>query len=306
MTVFPFLGRVLVSREDLWSLARVSKFGTDEMFLTITVLNRCRIGELTLRLPNVRLLLSLGFAVTSLGCGFNGYGVRHAEHVLPVEHKVERGETIWQISQRYGVNDRTILRLNGIQSPKEVRPGQMLLIGYGLSRAKPEVYQVRGVEPSPLEPAPNRRRILSLPIRSGKLVSHFGPRRRSFHDGVDISAAPGTPVLAAHNGVVIYSGSRLRGYGKLVVIKGDDGLLTVYAHNRSLLVDKGQRVKVGEKIAEVGSTGRSTGPHLHFEVRMKDSRGRLVAVDPLPLLRATNDKPRYRVNESLTPLLAKR
>jgi murein DD-endopeptidase MepM/ murein hydrolase activator NlpD len=256
---------------------------------------------------------------TSTGCGFSGSGVRQAEHVLPVEHKVAKGETLWQISQRYGVNDRTILRLNGISDAAEIKSGQTLLIGYGLSSMSPVMRREAGLRDfgtinpvhartyqAVVSPQPNRKRLLSLPIRTGKLVSHFGPRRRSFHDGLDFAAAPGTPVYAAHSGVVRYSGSRLRGYGRLVLIKGDDGLLTVYAHNRSLLVKDGQRVRVGDKIAEVGSTGRSSGPHLHFEVRMRDSKGRLVAVDPLPLLKASGVKPRFRVNESLSALLAKR
>jgi murein DD-endopeptidase MepM/ murein hydrolase activator NlpD len=137
-------------------------------------------------------------------------------------------------------------------------------------------------------------------------MSGFGPRKRSFHDGIDIAAKSGTPVYASHNGVVAFSGSGLTGYGKLVIIRGDDKLYTVYAHNRKIFVRRGQRVKRGQQIAQVGSTGKSSGPHLHFEVRMKDSRGRVVALDPIPLLnRFARRRPRYRVNESLTPIFAK-
>ncbi|MCL4130799.1 UNVERIFIED_CONTAM: hypothetical protein GTU68_021371 [Idotea baltica] len=211
------------------------------------------------------------------------------------------------------------MRLNGIRDAKKVVPGTILLVGYG-TRSSQQTSSARApalanaytqgrkrpLTDARLTPRPNSKRRLSLPIRSGKLVSKFGPRKRSFHDGVDISAPSGTPVYAAHSGVITYAGSRLRGYGKLVIIEGDDSLITVYAHNRKLLVSNGQRVRLGQKIAEVGSTGRSTGPHLHFEVRMRDRSGRLVAIDPLPILRASGRKPRYRVNESLSPLLAKR
>jgi murein DD-endopeptidase MepM/ murein hydrolase activator NlpD len=147
---------------------------------------------------------------------------------------------------------------------------------------------------------------LFWPVADGRLVSSFGPRNGSFHDGVDIACSSGTPVYAAHSGTVLYSDNKLSGYGNLLIVKGNDQLITVYAHNRKLLAKAGSSVKRGQMIAEVGSTGRSSGPHLHFEVRTKDRRGRTVAVDPLPLLNDTiRSKPRYRVNESLTPLLAK-
>ena len=70
-----------------------------------------------------------------------------------------------------------------------------------------------------------------------------------------------------------------------MIIRERSGLTTVYAHNSKNLVRKGQRVRKGQKIAEVGSTGRSTGPHLHFEVRLRDKNGRFVAVDPKPFLK---------------------
>jgi murein DD-endopeptidase MepM/ murein hydrolase activator NlpD len=81
-------------------------------------------------------------------------------------------------------------------------------------------------------------------------------------------AAPiGTPVYAAAAGVVIYAGDQVRGYGNMVVVRHNDGMVTVYAHNSVLLAHSGDVVGVGQEIARVGETGRSTGPHLHFEVR---------------------------------------
>ncbi len=88
------------------------------------------------------------------------------------------------------------------------------------------------------------------------------------HEGVDISAPKGTGVLAADDGKVVYSDNSIRGYGNMIIIKHAGKLTTVYAHNRVNLVDTGDFVKKGQKIAEVGATGRASGPHLHFEVRI--------------------------------------
>lgn len=111
----------------------------------------------------------------------------------------------------------------------------------------------------------------SWPV-AGTISSKFGPRGNSFHDGLDIAAPLGTPILAATNGEVIYSGA-LRGYGNLVILRHRDGYVTVYAHNQKNLVKEGERVRRGQVIARVGQTGRASGPHLHFEVR-KDNLAR--------------------------------
>jgi murein DD-endopeptidase MepM/ murein hydrolase activator NlpD len=108
------------------------------------------------------------------------------------------------------------------------------------------------------------------PVPSSKKVSSkFGQRRGRHHDGIDIPAVTGTHIVASATGNVIVSGW-MRGYGKVIVIKHDDGYHTVYAHNSKHFVKKGQRVSQGEVIGKVGSTGRSTGPHLHFEIRRKN------------------------------------
>jgi murein DD-endopeptidase MepM/ murein hydrolase activator NlpD len=122
-----------------------------------------------------------------------------------------------------------------------------------------------------------------LPIH-GWLSSPFGYRwhpiygRYKRHTGIDIAAEPGTPVRAPADGFVIFSGQK-EGYGKVVVIDHGYGIHTLFAHNAKLYINSGVRVKRGEMISEVGSTGHSTGPHLHYEVRKNG-----VPVNPLTFI----------------------
>jgi murein DD-endopeptidase MepM/ murein hydrolase activator NlpD len=110
---------------------------------------------------------------------------------------------------------------------------------------------------------------------NGPVVSGFGMRWGRMHEGIDIAASSGTPIHAAAAGTVIHAGW-LGGYGNLVVVDHGDGLSTAYAHASAILVGVGQAVSQGETLSLVGSTGNSSGPHLHFEVRVNGS-----AVDPL-------------------------
>ena len=120
------------------------------------------------------------------------------------------------------------------------------------------------------------------PIR-GRVTSYFGGRyifgRHSYHSGIDISASYGAAICAADGGTVTFAGWKGT-YGKLVIITHDNGTKTYYAHNSSLLVSSGQKVYKGQQIAKAGSTGRSTGVHCHFEVRVNGN-----AVNPLSYLR---------------------
>lgn len=118
----------------------------------------------------------------------------------------------------------------------------------------------------------------------GRITSTFGwrsspfssnKRNREFHDGIDIAASRGSAVHAAADGVVIHAGL-VSGWGRLVKIRHSGGMVTSYAHNASLLVKKGDTVTKGTVIAKVGSSGRSTGPHLHFTIEKEGK-----AVDPM-------------------------
>ncbi|MGC9528381.1 MAG: peptidoglycan DD-metalloendopeptidase family protein [Limnospira sp.] len=114
----------------------------------------------------------------------------------------------------------------------------------------------------------------------GILTSGYGWRWGRMHRGIDIAGPIGTPIVAAAPGVVTYAGWNSGGYGNLVELEHPDGSLTLYAHNHRILVNKGQKVTQGQQIAEMGSTGRSTGPHLHFEIH-PSGQG---AVNPMALL----------------------
>ncbi|MEX0269402.1 peptidoglycan DD-metalloendopeptidase family protein [Leptolyngbyaceae cyanobacterium UHCC 1019] len=114
----------------------------------------------------------------------------------------------------------------------------------------------------------------------GVLTSGFGWRWGRMHKGIDIAGPVGTPVVAAADGVVVTAGWNSGGYGYLVEIQHPDGSLTLYAHNNRVLVQTGQQIAQGQQIAEMGSTGYSTGPHLHFEVH-PSGKG---AVNPMAYL----------------------
>ncbi len=105
------------------------------------------------------------------------------------------------------------------------------------------------------------------PLENIQISSSYGERGRKFHQGVDLRAHVGTPVLASADGEVVYVGSKIRGYGRMVVLKHADGFYTVYAHHSKNLVKIGKKVEAGEKIALSGKSGRASGAHLHFELR---------------------------------------
>lgn len=133
------------------------------------------------------------------------------------------------------------------------------------------------------------------PLARNRVTSHFGDRGNDHHDGIDLRASIGTPVFAAAEGVVVYAGARIRGYGKMIVLKHASGLSTVYAHNSKLVVSEGGRVRRGQKIALSGNSGRSSGPHVHFEIR----RG-TKAINPVALLpKKLAPEPSRRVDRRL-------
>jgi len=192
---------------------------------------------------------------------------------VPVTHTVLAGETIYHIAQEYGVSVGRLMAANGLSDPRELRVGQTIVIpgSYRAGIAQSE----RGVHPYAGEHA---SRQFMWPVAQGVVSSGFGIRNGAMHDGVDIAAPAGTPVYAADSGVVIFSGT-LHGYGNTVIIRHDDGYVTVYGHNERNLVAEGVRVARGQEVGQIGRSGRTTGANLHFEVRCDN-----VAKDPLAYL----------------------
>ena len=132
---------------------------------------------------------------------------------------------------------------------------------------------------SPEEYLPTVSNGYSWPTK-GTLTSGYGWRWGRLHKGIDIAAPIGTPIFAAASGEVISSGWHSGGYGNLIKMKHPDGSITLYAHNHRNLVRKGQKIRQGEQIAEMGNSGFSTGPHLHFEIRPNGD----AAVNPMAFL----------------------
>jgi murein DD-endopeptidase MepM/ murein hydrolase activator NlpD len=181
----------------------------------------------------------------------------------PVEHVVRPGETVYHIAHTYGVSVQRLLEANHLSDSRDLRVGQSLLIPGSYTYAS-----LGGAESASgaLWNVPRASRQFAWPLWSGKVTSGFGMRHGAMHQGIDIAAPAGTTVHAADAGVVAFVG-RLNGYGNTVIIRHSDNYATVYGHNARILVSEGSAVARGQSIAEVGTSGRTTGPNLHFEVR---------------------------------------
>ena len=117
------------------------------------------------------------------------------------------------------------------------------------------------------------------PLKKYKLTQPYAPRWNYLHQGIDLKAPLGTPVLSSHTGRVVYAGRRLSGYGKTVVIEYSYYWASLYAHLNTIKVKQGDRVEQGQIIGTVGKTGKTSGVHLHFEIIYKKQ-----AVNPLDYL----------------------
>jgi len=223
--------------------------------------------------------------------------VPHQEpELLTVVHVVTPGQTLYRIARAYGVDVDELMALNGIEDARRVAVGQQILIP-GATEARevpsatdagvPEVEADRepthatarmpasARKPPPLTTRPGQGKgDLQWPVR-GVLYARFGRKGGEPHDGIDLAAPAGTPVKTAGEGTVLYAGEQ-PGYGKIVIVEHPGGLITLYAHNRDLRVKAGQKVRPEQVVATVGESGRTSGPHLHFEVRKGGT-----PVDPL-------------------------
>lgn len=190
------------------------------------------------------------------------------EEEIPFETTYENTDTLTQ--------GHSIVKVEG-------KPGITLHHGYSIWVNKEEVAQkelsqevTQNPEPAVVlvgtrEPASGEGTGTYIKPCSGSLSSGFGARWGRNHNGVDLAAPHGTSITAADTGVVTYAGWNSGGYGNLVIIDHGNGIETYYGHCSEVLVQKGAVIEQGELIAKVGSTGRSTGNHLHFEIRVNGS-----------------------------------
>ena len=209
--------------------------------------------------------------------------------------RIRFGDSLAKIAQRYNLTIAELLRLNpGLEAARLVVGTQVRLAQSSPSRSR----IILGLKPSasgglswPDQPGFGFGSGLSNPSSSssswiwptkGIFSSGYGWRWGRMHKGIDIANNVGTPVLASRAGQVLSAGWNDGGYGYLVEIRHDDGSMSRYAHNSQILVRPGDAVSQGSVISLMGSTGRSTGPHLHFEI-LPPGRG---AVNPLDMLPA--------------------
>lgn len=217
-------------------------------------------------------------------------------------YTVASGDSLSKIARKTGVSVTALKEANGLKDGN-VRIGQVLKLAPGAAvaeakkpanvdseaktasipsgEAKPDAAKVAAAEPAKKadkaieqaeqendEAAPNATGIgkMRWPVR-GKVVANYGSSGGAKSDGIDISVPKGTPVKAAENGVVIYAGDGLKEFGNTVLVRHENGLVTVYGHASELKVQRGQKVKRGDEIAVSGMSGNATSPKLHFEVR---------------------------------------
>jgi murein DD-endopeptidase MepM/ murein hydrolase activator NlpD len=222
--------------------------------------------------------------LAALGCATGGTGKpMHPDHLPGSWHTVAEGETSGSIAEHAGIPLEDFLEINGLRRGETLAPGRPVFI---LGKPAKDVASAQTAQPeeSAASQAPSASKSsapLRWPVAAPRLTSSYGKRWGKEHEGIDMAAPIGTPVFAAAAGSVIYAGDQVRGYGNMVVVKHDGGLVTVYAHNSLMLVHTGDRVALGQEIARIGDTGRATAPHLHFEVR----RGE-VPQDPMLFLPA--------------------
>jgi lipoprotein NlpD len=187
---------------------------------------------------------------------------------------VRAGDSLTDIARRQSVPLEDLAEINGLAADAPLQAGQVVFVLQAkgvVPASSPDI-----LPPTVLDDGPDDRpagdnlddgRLLAWPVRDVVISSAYGRRWGRAHEGIDLAAPKGTPVFAARDGSVLYASDKLSGYGKMVVLQHDGDLLTAYAHNSSLLVREGDRVRAGQMIARVGQTGRATAPHLHFEVR---------------------------------------
>ncbi len=202
--------------------------------------------------------------------------------ILPttgVLHKIVRGDTIAAIAKKYKADIDKIISANQLSSESQIKIGQELIIPEGVrpTTISTQIASVsKVVSPIPSAAQANTGTKLLWPAGVRRISQYYGWR----HPAIDIAGPKGTAIYAAESGTVEVSGWNAGGYGYYIIINHGNGIKTLYAHASQLYVKRGEKVNRGQVIMAMGSTGRSTGPHLHFEVRVGG-----VKVNPLGYIR---------------------
>lgn len=186
-----------------------------------------------------------------------------------LRHTVQEGDTLYGLGRSYGCEPSQLAAVNGLEPPYLIFPGQSLLLPLSeeqsclAGEAEEALADTAAVAALAL---PHAEQALIWPVE-GPVSSPFGEREEGYHWGLDIAVPLETPVRAAASGTVIEAGWKNEGYGYAVLIDHGEGRVTLYGHCSEVLCGSGDWVEQGQTVALSGSTGRSTGPHLHFELR---------------------------------------
>ncbi len=198
----------------------------------------------------------------------------------PKSYTVKKGDTLYSISRRQRADVASLARVNRLSAPYTIQVGEQLLVPGGDIKSRAPISKPSKAAQSIAKAQTPRRAGRFLTPVNGRVISNFGPKAGGLHnDGINIAAPVGTPIKAAENGVVVYAGNELRGYGNLLLVRHSGGWVSAYAHTSKFRVAAGDKVRQGQIIAEVGSSGNVERPQLHFELR-KGTR----AVNPKTLI----------------------
>lgn len=211
------------------------------------------------------------------GCSGNRPTAQAGREVV---HVATSGDTLYSIAWMYGKNWRDLAALNRIRAPYVIRIGQRIRIDGKIppppvDRPQRAAPKRAAAKPRPV-PVAASTALWRWPA-DGVVLQKFSTGARP-HKGIDLRGAIGDPVFAAKDGEVVYAGTGIRGYGKLLIVKHGDNYLSAYAHNNRVLVSEGQSVVAGQRIAEIGRSGTDS-VKLHFEVRRNG-----IPLNPLSLL----------------------
>jgi len=196
--------------------------------------------------------------------------------------RVRKGQTLYRIAVDNGITPLDLALWNNISPPYTIYPGQTLRLypsDASASASKPSVPATTTGRPKPPAPAPRNTTPAPPPVAAvpsgsgfkwrwptdGQVIGGYAAGDAT-RQGIDIAGSGGQPVRAAADGMVVYSGAGLVGYGELIIVKHNEQWLSAYGHNRKRLVNEGQIVKAGQQIAEMGRSGTSRDM-LHFEIR---------------------------------------